>query len=280
MASFRFAYTMQAAVLLSGCLIGETCRGEESLRVEAVPQTEAERTIAAKLQQPLSWSFQGEPLEMISGLLSERGIPHAIEHPMIENADLDVSKPVVLNVKDITLESMLNLLLNPLELDWTIRNEAVVITTRESLIQDLETRVYPVADLVAVQEGDEVYEDYDDLIQIITTIIDPATWDDVGGPGSIAAFEASSALVISQTRKSHERVEALLRALRQARDDQPNVAARSSRQVTRAIISERRKPAVRTRVYARPPAWATPRSHEQHLSEREPTTTLRQSIAR
>ena len=280
MAFFRFVGATPASVLLHAVLIGHSAYGEESLRVDGAAQSAAERTIAAKLQQPLSWSHQGEPLEMVAGVLNERGISHSIEQNVIEKAELDVSKEVVLHVHDVTLESLLNLLLQPLELDWTIRDEAVVITTVEALNEHMESRVYPVLDLVTVQEGYEVYEDHEDLIELITTIIEPASWDQVGGPGSIAPFEASSALVISQTRRNHQTVEALLRTLRQARDNPQRIATRSAGTTKSAVSNVRRKPAARNRVYARAPAWAVPRSHEQHLSQLDPTTTLRQSIAR
>ena len=280
MASFRLAYIKPATMFVAAVLIGSACCGEESLRVERAAHSAAERAIAAKLQQPLSWSHEGEPLEMAIGVLSERGISHLIEYPAIEDAGVNVSKKVVLHVRDVTVESLLNLLLQPLKLDWTIRDEAVVVTTRESLNEDQETRVYPVRDLVTVQEGHEIYEDYDALIELITTIVEPATWDHVGGPGSVAPFEMSSALVILQTRRSHRTVEALLRTLRQARDNPKPIATRAAGKTRLSVRNGRRMPADRGRVYARPPAWATPRSHEQHLSQLEAATTPRQSTAR
>ena len=42
----------------------------------------------------------------------------------------------------------------------------------------------------------------------------PTTWDDVGGPGSIAPFENGLSLVISQTQEVHEGIEAVLAQMR------------------------------------------------------------------
>ena len=81
MASFRLAYIKPATMFVAAVLIGSACCGEESLRVERAAHSAAERAIAAKLQQPLSWSHEGEPLEMAIGVLSERGISHLIEYP-------------------------------------------------------------------------------------------------------------------------------------------------------------------------------------------------------
>ena len=57
--------------------------------------------------------------------------------------------------------------------------------------------------------------DYDSLIQVITSTIEPATWDSVGGPGQIAPYEENLSLVISQTPPIHEEIEDLLQKLRE-----------------------------------------------------------------
>jgi hypothetical protein len=52
----------------------------------------------------------------------------------------------------------------------------------------------------------------DDLINVITSTIKPTTWDEVGGPGSIAP--AAGTLVISQTMAVHMEIERFLEDLR------------------------------------------------------------------
>ncbi len=75
----------------------------------------------------------------------------------------------------------------------------------------LYTRTYPVEDLVEQQ-------DYDSLADTITDIVAPQTWDEVGGPGAIAAVKRAKSLVVSQTHETHDGVLELLRSLRAARD--------------------------------------------------------------
>ena len=55
-----------------------------------------------------------------------------------------------------------------------------------------------------------------DLIELITSIVKPDSWDDVGGPGTIDAF--NGLLVVSQTAEVHQSVERLLDMLREAAD--------------------------------------------------------------
>ena len=56
--------------------------------------------------------------------------------------------------------------------------------------------------------------DFDSTIETITSTIGPDTWDEVGGPSSIAAFDGTLDLVVSNTAQIHAQIEALLARLR------------------------------------------------------------------
>ena len=56
--------------------------------------------------------------------------------------------------------------------------------------------------------------DAENLSQFITTIVDPDSWDDVGGPGSIAEYKGL--ISVASTQAVHEKVERLLNMLHQA----------------------------------------------------------------
>jgi hypothetical protein len=54
----------------------------------------------------------------------------------------------------------------------------------------------------------------DDLIDTITTTVEPNTWDDVGGPGSITSL--GGLLVVQQTPSVHDKLATLLDTLRES----------------------------------------------------------------
>ncbi len=56
------------------------------------------------------------------------------------------------------------------------------------------------------------------LIKLITSTIEPQSWSDVGGPGTIQYFPLGLALVINQTQDLQEQVFDLLQALRRLQD--------------------------------------------------------------
>jgi hypothetical protein len=81
--------------------------------------------------------------------------------------------------------------------------------------QPVVTRTYAVADLVVPQGGGATLEER--LMRLITDGVDPRTWGDVVGRGTIQYFPLGQALVIRQTEAAHRRIAALLDALRKSR---------------------------------------------------------------
>lgn len=74
--------------------------------------------------------------------------------------------------------------------------------------------------------GGGAMADFDSLIDLIVSTVRPTTWDDVGGPGSIAPFETNLSLVVSQTQEVHEELADLLEQLRRLQDLQVTIEVR------------------------------------------------------
>ncbi len=74
--------------------------------------------------------------------------------------------------------------------------------------------------------GGGAQADFDSLIELITSTVQPTTWDAVGGPGSIARFETNLSLVVSQTQEVHEEIVDLLEQLRRMQDLQVTIEVR------------------------------------------------------
>ena len=74
--------------------------------------------------------------------------------------------------------------------------------------------------------GGGAQADFDSLIELITSTVRPTTWDEVGGPGSIAPFETNLSIVVSQTQEVHEEIADLLEQLRRLQDLQVTIEVR------------------------------------------------------
>lgn len=68
--------------------------------------------------------------------------------------------------------------------------------------------------------------DFDSLIQLITSTIEPTSWAEVGGSGAIEEFRTNLSLVISQTEDVHDQIRDLLAQLRRLQDLQVTIEVR------------------------------------------------------
>jgi len=117
----------------------------------------------------------------------------------------------------------LELVLRDLELTWMIQNEVLMITTPEEAELQLITCVYAVADLVEVRDQNgQTWEDYDSLVHMIVTTIEPDSWDhfdeprDPSRPRRDIMFRDGK-LVVRNTRDVQRKVDRLLNQLRSGR---------------------------------------------------------------
>jgi hypothetical protein len=101
----------------------------------------------------------------------------------------------------------------------------LLITTPEEADNLLSTKVYDVSDLVVCRDKhDELWDDYDTLIDIIESAARPPSWDDVGGAGAIngASLGKAKVLVVSQTYEAHAEIADLLAQIREVAKKNPD----------------------------------------------------------
>jgi hypothetical protein len=183
--------------------------------------------IRQELDKPTTLDFVETPLnEVIAYFADLHKIPIQLDTKHLEEAGVAGDTVVNSHLTGVKLRNALDLMLENLDLAWIVKNQVLVITTKDAASEHLVTRVYPVADLVQI-DGDCVH--YGELLKAVTSTVDPGGWDEVGGPGSIEAFRGS--LVVHQTESTHEKLVDLFRQLREpavvtAREDVP--AIRSS----------------------------------------------------
>lgn len=238
--SFRRIAIAAGLLVFGACSIATA---QISLGIGNPAHREAETRILRRLESRDSFIFKDMPLTKFVQLLRDRfGINVVIDQKALEDFGIDMATPVSMHLLEATLESSLNLVLKSLELTWTIQHESLLITTPEKVEADLDTRVYPVRDLVLIERERTVDADFESLIAMITSTIQPDSWDEVGGPGAIERDLGSLSLVVSQTWHVHRQIEPLLATLRTARDIQGIAPARASSQPAASTTSQPRPP--------------------------------------
>lgn len=266
-------------------------------------RTESEIEIEQKLKTPVSLKFQEQPLSAVLDNLAKLAqVPLYVDPRGLAEEGVISETPVTIDLgQEISLKSALNLILEPLNLSYVIKNEVLNITSKQMRDGELYTNTYYVADLVIpipnfvpsakdglggpfndavgganwggmqtplnVMAGNNangqvnpntlaqvgagsmssltpngmpggsmgpgpgglgggVEPDFDSLIDLITSTIQPTTWDEVGGPSSIKEYAGNLSLVISTTQEVHQDVADLLEQLRRLQDLQVTIEVR------------------------------------------------------
>ncbi len=179
-------------------------------------QLEYESALSALTQ----FSFNETPFEEVIGFVRDyHNIAVLIDTVDLGNQGIDPQVPVNLELHKVSLRSALKIMLEPLELGYTIERDVMVIKTRATLSSEFLTRTYPVADLVetAGPLGELLPLDRqgEELVEVIRTAVGKSVWDPETDAGLIYS-PRSRALVVRQTREVQDEILEQLRHLRAA----------------------------------------------------------------
>ncbi|REK10542.1 MAG: hypothetical protein DWQ37_16240 [Planctomycetota bacterium] len=176
-----------------------------------------EERIAAMLARPTKMDIRDMPLCDVVASLRDAApeVNFHVDQRAWEILRLTRNDSMTLTVDDVPLRSALAIVLRPHGLVAMVRHDALVITHEdEAEYSTMHRRVYPVGDLVQSQQQDSFFA----LVDAIKTTVNRESWDDKGGPGTIAVVPAAGCLVIWQSPNNHDEVLKLLRALRAAQE--------------------------------------------------------------
>jgi hypothetical protein len=198
--------------------------GEVSLSAYPDRQAEAVDRIELALQQPVSFRVVDMPLVEVISRLSDKLNITIVLTKKIEDAGVQPDQPVSRDISDVSAEAFLKLVLGDLNLTTMVTDEVLKITTIEDAQspENMVTRIYPVADLLdyyrlPAAEGGGVCAEFDPLVDLLTSTLEPDSWQDVGGPASVNGHDNSRTLVVSQRRDVHLKIAGTLTTLRRAK---------------------------------------------------------------
>jgi len=193
---------------------------------------EVEQLVLAGILKKLEQQIDLTPLkakqmdleDFVNYLNDQTSLEFAFDEPALDELGISLDSPIhVDRTGKVTVRNALRRILalvDP-ELTFMIQNELLTITTKEKESENLATGMFDVADLCidcACANG-KLRSDYHPLVNLITVMVEPDSWEEAGGAGRIAVFKIDGllSLVVSSTYDVRERIEALLEALRKMR---------------------------------------------------------------
>jgi len=149
-----------------------------------------------KLAEPVNFEFVDTPLaDVLAYFRNLTDLHFHTDRRALAKAGIDPRQPVTARGRRMRFDHALGATLEPLELQWYVHRSGAIVVTAEAAAPVMTPRVYRLLQR----------EPLDDIIEQITELIAPRTWEDVGGPGSVAPASASL-LVIRQSHSVHRRI--------------------------------------------------------------------------
>jgi hypothetical protein len=181
------------------------------------PPNPAEDRIRQTLEQPVDFQFTGQTLqEVLNFIASHNNITVRLDTTALTNAGVGPDNEINLVISGISLRSAMKLMLedvNGTALDYVIEDDVMKVTTKEKADQMMQTVVYDISALGSI--------DPTQLEMIVERTVEPASWEGAGGKGAIVPVDGS--LVITTSRRLHDKVSEILKMLQQhAKARKPN----------------------------------------------------------
>lgn len=195
------------AVISAGAFVSQSTPGADDVPLaRAILKKEApsaEEKILAALDKPTSVEFLDLALEDCLTYLKEyHSINVWVDKPAITEEGISLDQPVTLKLADVRLESILNLLLEPLQLDWVVQDEVLRITSSAWTYDHPEVRTYDVENLIDAGHTPE------ELIAAISKCVEPGTW--TGKDATAGISHTGAVLVVRHTQRAHSEVARLI----------------------------------------------------------------------
>jgi hypothetical protein len=202
---------------------------------QAADRAAVEDALLKKLNEPArSFEFFEAPVaQVIMSIAENHDLPMVLDEQALADGAIATDTLITKHLKGISLKSALSLTLADHGMDWALKDEVILVTTREAARRHPLRRIYGVHDLVSEQASDPASREYAELVDLIKTTVAPETWQAVAKAPSpdrtesvppparaIGVSRAASALVILHTPQVHEEIESLLASLRRARKEQ------------------------------------------------------------
>ncbi len=196
-------------------------RQTDSSPTEYFPRpTKEEEKIIKALETPIDVEFADLPLEDCLTFIAEHPnfsrFSMQLDRATLADLEVALDQPITLKLQGLRLESVLHLLLRPVQLEFLVQDDVLIITASAKADEIKFTRTYPVRDLYS--ERTAPARPGSQLVDTLKNTIEPDSWSELSGGGEIRYVKQTDSLVIRQTWSVHRKVVQLLRGLREAKN--------------------------------------------------------------
>jgi hypothetical protein len=173
-------------------------------------KTRVESRALKVLDQQGSFAYSDVPLRQFLWDISSRfDLPVIVAAKHLAEVAVPLDAPVTIDLPNSTLRHCLRQALGEVNLAYFPTNQAIVVTAPEEMLYRFYFVAYPVHDLLELESTAGTRR----VLDLITSLVDPDSWDIVGGDGSIEPLSRGW-LLVSQQEDTHAAIERFLSELR------------------------------------------------------------------
>ncbi|MEZ6119038.1 MAG: sigma-70 family RNA polymerase sigma factor [Pirellulaceae bacterium] len=180
-------------------------------------RSEIEDQILKRMNAETDLQLEGVPLSELVGILRERlDCNVVLDEPALDELGLSTDQEVSCQLKRIPLRSALKTILKPLDLALSVTDDVLTITSQDYANQNAVTRLYRV-------DINWPFADLNHLIGMLTATVEPDSWDELGGEGSMQPV--NNGLMVSNTCEVHDQIEEVLQQIQTFIRQNPEASA-------------------------------------------------------
>jgi hypothetical protein len=199
-------------------------------RGTGIKLTAKEREILKALSSPITVNWRGSRLEdVIEFLKTVTGQNIVIDLEALKEVDASYDSPVTLSVKGISTRNVLRKILADLQLNYVIKEEMIHVTSAAKARELMVVRAYYIGDVLAgmssvglptnsplanpftslnLQQSAaalaaEYLKNANLILEMFKSSVDPQSWREGGGQGTITYNAASMCLIVKQSAEVH-----------------------------------------------------------------------------
>ncbi len=162
--------------------------------------TAKERSILRTLDSSITVDVKNRSFQSVLDYLRDKtGLPIIVDQDSLKQVDASYDSSVSLNMKDVSVRTVLHQVLGNLNLTYIIRNEAVQVVSPALAKQAMVVRTYYAQDLIPSGLGFITAVQAAQLIEMIQSTVAPQTWKTNGGDGTILYDPITGGLVVKQS---------------------------------------------------------------------------------
>jgi len=186
-------------------------------RLTGIKLSEKEKKIIEALDRPITVNWNNLMLEEALQELSTKMDQNLfIDKKSLSDLGIELNKPTSLQANGVSTRTVLRQILAAQGLTFVVKDEAIQVVTVEKARDMLVTRVYYLGDLVqatgpfggAPQWGtfldyQQTMANVETIVKSITKSIDPLSWKESGGPGTVTFHYPSMSIIVRASAEVH-----------------------------------------------------------------------------